>query len=204
MDNIKITERKKFAKRRRIHLKFGFPIKLSKIKLKDLKKEEKRKNYRKEIILILLIIAISVTFFSGVSLGKVIHNTNIQSDAEIAKPILEVEKDSEIIITEDNKNGEYRFKVKNYNALEEISEVDLKYYIEILEDNLDNSIQYELYREDEKIELKNNRTEQMEFHKDKKEEQIYTLKVQYNSNENHIGDIIDEIQIKVHSEQLKI
>ena len=58
---------------------------------------------------------------------------------------MEVEKDSEIIITEDNKKGEYNFKVKNYNDLEEVSQVDLKYYIEILEEDLDKSIKYELY-----------------------------------------------------------
>ena len=40
--------------------------------------------------------------------------------------------------------------------------------------------------------------------KDTKDEQSYTLKVEYHADKNTIGDIIDEIQIKVHSEQLKI
>lgn len=172
--------------------------------LKDIRNEKEKKVHKKEIFIILVIISICITFFSGVSFGKAIHNANIKSNTEIAKPILEVEKDSEIIITEDNKKGEYRFRVKNYNAQDEISEVDLKYYIEILENTLDKSIQYKLYKDDKEIELKENKTAEMQFHRDEKEEQIYTLKVEYDATKNAIGDIMQEIQIKVHSEQLKI
>ena len=82
--------------------------------------------------------------------------------------------------------------------------MDLKYYIEILENTLDKSIQYKLYKDDKEIELKENKTAEMQFHRDEKEEQIYTLKVEYDATKNAIGDIMQEIQIKVHSEQLKI
>ena len=82
--------------------------------------------------------------------------------------------------------------------------MDLKYFIEILENDLDTSIQYTLYKEGEEIELKDNKTEEIKLSKDKKEEQIYILKVEYDSTKNKIGDIMKDIQIKVHSEQLEI
>lgn len=184
-------------------MKLHFMLKPKKITLKNLKKEKNR-NRKQELLLIGMILIIGITFFSGVSVGKAVYNTNIKNNTQIAKPILEVEKGSEIIITEENKKGEYTFKVKNYNQAEEISQVDLTYYIEILENDLENSIQYELYNQNEKIELKENKTREMSFHKDLKEEQNYTLIVTYDASKNTIEDIMQDIQIKVHSEQLKV
>lgn len=176
-----------------------------KLELKNLKKyERKHKDKKQELIVVCIIFMIGITFFSGVSVGKVVYNTRIKNRTEIAKPILEVEKGSEIIITEDNKQGEYIFKVKNYNPKEEISQVDLTYYIEILENDLNNSIQYQLYKDSEKLELKENKTEEIIFNKNLKEEHSYKLKVTYEDSKNKIEDIMQDIQIKVHSEQLKI
>lgn len=172
-------------------------------KKKDINVEQKK--IKKQLFIIIgIILIICIIFFSGISMGKVMSNTNIQNDTKIAKPILEVEKDSEIIITEDCKQGEYSFVVKNYNSSEEISQVDLKYYIEILENNLDDFIEYHLYKENEELILTDNKTEEMSFQKDMKEEETYTLKVIYNSDQNTMEDIIEDIQIKVHSEQLKV
>ena len=186
-------------------MNLNFIRKPKKLELKNLKKEQKKYHDRKqEILIICMILIIGITFFSGVSVGKVVYNSNIKNKTQIAKPVLEVEKDSEIIITENNKKGEYTFIVKNYNQLEEISQVDLTYYIEILEDDLNESIKYQLYKDNERLELKENKTETMTFHKDLKEEQHYTLKVTYDDSKNTIEDIMQDIQIKVHSEQLKI
>lgn len=185
-------------------MKCNFYIKPKKINLKSFRKEKNKQNYTKQIMIILLLILICITFFFGISLGKVIHNTNIKNNTEIANPILEVEKASEIIITEENKKGEYNFIVKNYNDIEEISQVDLQYYIEILENDLDKSIVYRLYKDDQEIKLTENKTEEIKIHKDIKEEQKYTLIVEYNANQNNVGDILQDIQIKVHSEQLEI
>ena len=171
----------------------------------ELKKENKKhRNKKQELFIIGIILIIGITFFSGVSIGKAVYNTNIKNNTKIAKPILEVEKDSEVIITEENKKGEYTFTIKNYNQAEEISQVDLTYYIEILENDLDNAIQYQLYKDNEIVDLKENRTETMTFRKDLKEEQQYTLKVTYDDSKMTIEDIIQDIQIKVHSEQLKV
>ena len=88
-----------------------FIQKLKKIDLKHFIKENRKPKIKKqEIIIICMILMIGITFFSGVSLGKAVYNTNIKNNTQIAKPVLEVEKDSEIIITEDNKKGEYKNK----------------------------------------------------------------------------------------------
>lgn len=188
-------------------MKNPFYIKPKAIKQKDILKGisiEQKKNRKQRIVILCIILLIGITFFSGISVGKAVYNTDIKNNTEIAKPILEVEKDSEIIITEDNKIGEYYFTVKNYNNTEEVSEVDLRYYIEILENNLDDAVQYRLFKDDEEVTLEDNKTQEMTLQKDIKEEQKYTLKVEYYANKNTVGDIIEDIQIKVHSEQLKI
>ena len=94
--------------------------------------------------------------------------------------------------------------VKNYNQEKEVSQVDLVYYIEILEENLDESIQYQLYQGNERLELKENKTKDMTFRGNIEQQQNYTLKVTYDASKNTIEDIMQDIQIKVHSEQLKI
>ncbi len=185
-------------------MKFKLQFKPRKFCLKDIGRQEKNEKQNKKRLFMLTVILAIIVFFSGISLGKSIHNTILQNHVEIAKPILEVEKDSEIVITEDNKTGEYTFKVKNYNTAEEISQVDLQYYIEILGEDIDQSVTYELYKENEKMELEGNKTTEVKLNKDTKEEHHYKFKVKYNSEKNTVGDIIKNIQIKVHSEQLKI
>ena len=177
------------------YLKLNFIIHLKKTKLKILKKKQKY---------IFIIFIIGITFVSGVSIGKAIYTTNIKNTTEIAKPILEIEKGEEISITENNKQGEYSFTVKNYNQSEEISQVDLKYYIEILENGLEDAIQYQLYKDNEVLVLKENKTEEIIFQRDLKEEQNYVLKVTYDDSKNTIEDMKQDIQIKIHSEQIQI
>ena len=176
-------------------LKFNF-------NLKNIKKKDKKPK-SKILLIIIITLVILLIILSGASLGKAIYNVGIKSQTEVAKPILVVEKDSEIIITESNNKGEYRFKVKNYNENNEISQVDLKYYIEILNDNIDKSIQYKLYKGETEINLTENKTEEMTFSRNLQTEEVYTLKIEYNSDKNSIGDIIQNIQIKVHSEQME-
>ena len=84
-----------------------------------------------------------------------------------------------------------------------MTQADLKYYIEILS-NTDDSINIELYQNENKINLNNNRTEYIQISKDKKEEREYKIKITYDKNKsNSINDIMEKIQVKVHTEQVK-
>lgn len=164
---------------------------------------EKIKNKKKEITLISIVIIVCILFFSGYSLGKGISNTNIDGNVEIAKPIVVVENDSALDITAQNNVGTYHFKVKNYNENEEITQVDMKYNIEILSE-LEDVIQIKLYKDEIEISIENNVTKEFILEKQEKQEHNYKLEITYDKNkESTIEEIMQDLQIKVHSEQVK-
>lgn len=167
-------------------------------------KEEKTKQKSlRNITGVLIIFIIILLLFCGYSMAKAIEEVIIKGKAEIAEPILIIENNPSIDITALNNHGIYTFKVKNYNEQNKITETDLKYYIEILS-NTDNSINIELYQNENKINLDNNRTEYMKISKDKKQEIEYKIKITYDKNKsNTINDIMEKIQVKVHTEQMR-
>lgn len=158
---------------------------------------------KKYIFLFLLFIIIIIFLFSKNSLGKQMSNTKINTNSEIAKPILIVENNPAIDITNKNNKGYYDFKIKNYNELEEINEVELRYNIEILNEE-NKAINFKLYKGEEELLLEKNKTKDMIIKKNEKQEENYKLEIIYDKNlVNSLEDIIQNVQIKVHSEQLK-
>lgn len=159
---------------------------------------------RREATLIIIVIIVLTLFFSGYSMGKEIVQTKIDTKTEIAKPIVVVENNPAIKITNKDNKGYYDFKVKNYNETGEISQVDIIYYIEILSQK-EETIQFKLYEETEEtkeIKLEQNRTENMEIEKGQKIEKLYRLEIIYDKTKsNSVEDILQDVQIKVHSEQ---
>ena len=90
---------------------------------------------------------IVIIMLCGYSMAKCIDEYIIKGRMKIAEPILEIENNPIINITESQNYGEYIFKVRNYNNKDKVTETDLKYYIEI-SPKLDNSIELELYQEE--------------------------------------------------------
>lgn len=151
----------------------------------------------------LIIFIIILLLLCGYSMAKSIEEFVIKGRAEVAEPILVIENNPSIDITALNNSGIYTFKIKNYNEKNQITQTDLKYYIEILS-NTDKSINIELYQGEKKIDLNNNKTEYIQISKNKKEEREYTIKITYDKNKsNTINDIMEKIQVKVHTEQVK-
>lgn len=157
---------------------------------------------KKELIVIFIILAIWILFFSGFSMGKGMTRKNVNGNTQIAKPILEVENGTNLEINNTNNNGIYEFKIRNYNEQNEITQVDLEYYIEILDSIENNGIEIKLLKNDKEIDIKENKTEKFILSKDEKIEEIYKIEITYDKSKN-IGmeDIIKQLQIKVHSEQ---
>ena len=61
-----------------------------------------------------------------------------------------------------------------------------------------------MYQGENKIDLKDNKTEYIQISKDAKEEREYKIKIKYDKNVNtSINDILEKIQVKVHTEQAK-
>ena len=158
---------------------------------------------KKYILLFLLFIILIIFLFSKNSLGKQMSNTKINTNSEIAKPILIVENNPAIDITNRNNKGYYDFKIKNYNELDEINEIELRYNIEILNEE-NKAITFRLYKGEEELLLEKNKTKDMIIKKNEKQEENYKLEITYDKNlVSSLEDIIQNVQIKVHSEQLK-
>lgn len=163
-----------------------------------MKQKEKNKLMAGFILSIIVIIMLC-----GYSMAKCIDEYIIKGRMKIAEPILEIENNPIINITESQKYGEYIFKIRNYNNKEKITETDLKYYIEI-SPKLDSSIDLELYQNEDEIKLTDNKTEYIKISKDQKEEREYKIKITYDKNNTaEVGDILEQIQVKVHTEQEK-
>lgn len=169
-------------------------------KIKKTKRSKVIKLFILLVILIIFLMLISISFvyarYTGYKIAK--YNT------KIAKPILELVNGENISINDNNKEGEYRFSIKNYNDKNEITDVKLGYTIEIIA-NEDKAIQYTLYKDDKQIPIVGNKSEEIEMNNNNKEEHFYKLKVKYDRTKNETStDLIQDIQIKIHSEQERI
>ena len=154
----------------------------------------------KKIAISTIIFMILVLFIAGCSIGKSITEIILNSKTEIAIPILEVISNPKIDVTASNNIGEYKFNVVNYKD-EKISEVNLRYFIEIKAD-VDESIEFHLYKDEKEIPLKNLCSEYMTLKNGIKQEDNYILKIVYNKNNLvNMNDILEKVQIKIHSEQ---
>lgn len=161
----------------------------------------------KNLTYITIIFIVTILFLTGYSIGKSISTVLINYKAEIAKPIIEVRSNPAIDINDSISEGSYTFYVRNYDENGKISEVNEQYTIEIqdtIDDRLKSTISYELYKNGEKVTLQNQKTEIMELTNKNQQEDTYILKIKYNKNASRYKkDILDKVQIKVHSEQVK-
>lgn len=138
--------------------------------------------------------------FTPVAFAKYKTSSQFNQRIEVAKPIFIVQGTEKSKISAINNIGYYEFTVKNYNETN-ISETGFIYTIEIIS-NTDESIKFELYNGDKQIELENLKTKELYIVANEKVEQKYKLKVTYDSSLGEKGkDILEEVQIKVHSEQ---
>lgn len=132
--------------------------------------------------------------------AKYIYVDKKSATLDIATPIFIVRGGETTKISEINNIGYYEFSIKNFNETQ-ISETGFLYTIEIISDT-DESIQFELYNEEAQIPLENLKTEKLSISGNEKIEQKYQLKVIYDSSKGSRGqDILEEVQVRVHSEQ---
>ena len=79
----------------------------------------------------------------------------------------------------------------------------MEYYVEILNE-INKNIELRMFRNEQEIDIKNNRTENFCMQAGNKQEDNFKIEIQYNQkSDTQIEDIIQEIQIKVHSQQQK-
>lgn len=166
-----------------------------------MKKREKKRNY-KFLITILIILIISLLFV-GYTFAKSVESVMIKATSQIAEPILVVENNPSLDITAINNEGTYNFTIKNYNENDKTTDVKLRYYIEVLS-NVDEAVNIKLYEDENEIELSDNKTEYIEVSNKEKEEKQYQIKVKYDQSESEsVSEIMEKIQVKIHTEQVK-
>ena len=145
-------------------------------------------------------IFIIIVAFSKNSLGKYFSKTNIEVESEIAKPILEIEGDTTLNINTLKEKETYKFKVKNYDETNKITEVDLEYYIEIIPKENEN-IKYKIYKDDSELSMNESKTEKFLLTREKTQEDNYKIEILLNNIS--VQELVQNIELRVHAEQKK-
>lgn len=153
---------------------------------------------KKKILITILTIFIITISFSKVSVGKYFSKTNIEIGADIVKPILKIEGDTTLNIDTSKEKKIYNFKVKNYDEANNVTEVELEYYIRIFSKENSN-IKLKIYKEDRELNVFENKTEKFLLNKEQKQEDAYKIEILY--SDISAQEIMQEIEIKVYSEQ---
>ena len=166
---------------------------------------EKKNEHIKQITYIIILSIVIILFFTGYSIGKTMNQTTIKAKSSFAKPIIEVISDSNLKITDNENQGECVFLVRNYDNKGKTTEVNLQYTVEIkdsIDEKLKDTISFELYKNGDKVELQNQTTPLMKLAVKQQQEDRYILKIKYDKTKStQMNDILDKIQIQVHSEQ---
>ena len=137
-------------------------------------------------------------------MGKQFNSTNIETNSKIAEPIVMIENDSVVEVDGKKEREYYNFKIKNYRENGEVTQIDLVYNLEILF-QIDEAISFKLYKDNEEILLENNKTADMNLKKEIVQEDDYQLEIIYDKTKNHSRDyMIQDVQIKLHAEQMKV
>ena len=104
----------------------------------------------------ILLICITIIMFAKNSYARYIKTDNLKGKQEIAIPIMEIEKSEAINITDENDRY-YEFWIKNFKG-DKINEIKQFYTIEIVS-NINEYMQFELYKEDQEIILEKLKTQ---------------------------------------------
>ena len=124
--------------------------------------------------------------------------TKINVNSGVAIPIIKLEGEQKLIINNNQENKVYNLAVKNYDENEQITQVELEYYIEIISKKNDD-INFKIYKEKKELNINNNKTEKFLLTKENKQQDNYKIEILLNKKISE--DILQNVEIKVYSEQ---
>ncbi len=153
---------------------------------------------KKEIIKIIVVAFVLTIILSTISLGKYFNRTKINVNSGVAIPIIKLEGEQKLIINNNQENKVYNLAVKNYDKNEQITQVELEYYIEIISKKNDD-INFKIYKEEKELNINNNKTEKFLLTKENKQRDNYKIEILLNKKISE--DILQNVEIKVYSEQ---
>ena len=157
-----------------------------------------RVELKKEIIKIIVVAFVLTIILSTISLGKYFNKTKINVNSGVAIPIIKLEGEQKLIINKNQENKVYNLAVKNYDENEQITQVELEYYIEIISKRNDD-INFKIYKEEKELNINNNKTEKFLLTKENKQQDNYKIEILLNKKMSE--NILQNIEIKVCSEQ---
>ena len=157
-----------------------------------------RVELKKEIIKIIVVAFVLTIILSTISLGKYFNKTKINVNSGVAIPIIKLEGEQKLIINNTQENKVYNLAVKNYDENEQITQIELEYYIEIISPKNDN-INLKIYKEEKELNINNNKTEKFLLTKENKQQDNYKIEILLNKKMSE--NILQNIEIKVCSEQ---
>ena len=153
---------------------------------------------KKEIIKIIVVAFVLTIILSTISLGKYFNKTKINVNSGVAIPIIKLEGEQKLIINNNQENKVYNLAVKNYDENEQITQVELEYYIEIISKK-NEDINFKIYKEEKELNINNNKTEKLLLTKENKQQDNYKIEILLNKKISE--DILQNVEIKVYSEQ---
>ena len=153
---------------------------------------------KKEIIKIIVVAFVLTIILSTISLGKYFNKTKINVNSGVAIPIIKLEGEQKLIINNNQENKVYNLAVKNYDENEQITQVELEYYIEIISKKNDD-INFKIYKEEKELNINNNKTEKFLLTKENKQRDNYKIEILLNKKISE--DILQNVEIKDYSEQ---
>lgn len=153
---------------------------------------------KKEIIKIIVVAFVLTIILSTISLGKYFNKTKINVNSGVAIPIIKLEGEQKLIINNNQENKVYNLAVKNYDENEQITQVELEYYIEIISKKNDD-INFKIYKEEKELNINNNKTEKFLLTKENKQRDNYKIEILLNKKISE--EILQNVEIKVYSEQ---
>ena len=159
---------------------------------------------KKIVLFIIIIFAFSYNAFNSYVWAKYSTEYIINASTKIAKPIVKIEGEETKEITVFAPHASYLFSIKNYNELEEINEVKMKYYIQIVSEKIE-LLEIHLYKGEEEILLTDYKTGEMELEIGEKQEDEYCLDVKFigNIEEDLLENVQANLEIKIHSMQVE-
>ncbi len=148
-------------------------------------------------ILLLFILFLVLANSIVITISKCIIKESKTLGTNVSKPVIRLENNNDLELTNDNLYNSKKFNIMNYTN-NEINEVSLSYYIEIVYTDIDKSqIEITLKRNDKIVNITENITESFPLKASEKQNDQFVLNVNYKNN----SDVTGKIELKLHSYQ---
>ena len=158
------------------------------------KKKSKKIKKDKQTIILTIVFVLLALLVIGLIIDFIIVKNRVDNEVkvDIAIPLLDKEKDASFTINLANYKKddikEYTFKIKNYH--EKLNKKDINYNIVFASNEV---VEYNLESNNKKVEIKDDKVENLTLKHNKKEDVIYNLKIKVLKDAKEDGKVVVSI-----------